>query len=141
MRLKGWIFFDELSGNLGGFREKIARGSFADTIKSADIRCLLNHDVNYVIGRTANGTLMLREEEKGLYFEAIPGNSQWEKDLVAKIKRRDISNNSFGFLIQDEEWSYARGEAVRTLKKVELFDVSAVTFPAYSGSRVFVEDD
>jgi phage head maturation protease len=56
------------------------------------------------------------------------------------MRRGDISQMSFGFQVQEESWRMGEdGESdVRTLKKVRLFDVSPVTFPAYEGTDVAV---
>ncbi len=129
--------FDKFSEDMWGFREKVAKGAFEESIKrNDDVRMLFNHDPNFVIARTTNGTLLLREDAKGLYFEGTPADTQWEKDLIIKIKRGDISQNSFGFMIDAEEWD--KKEKIRTLTQVTLFDVSPVTYPAYKDTEVFV---
>ena len=129
--------FDKFSEDMWGFREKVAKGAFADSIKrNDDVRMLFNHNPDWVIARTTNGTLSLREDNKGLYFEGTPADTQWEKDLITKIKRGDISQNSFGFVIDGEEWD--KNEKIRTLTKVTLFDVSPVTYPAYKDTEVHI---
>ncbi len=129
--------FDKFSEDMWGFREKVAKGAFSETIKrNDDVRMLFNHDPNFVIARTTNGTLLLREDDKGLYFEGTPADTQWEKDLITKIKRGDILQNSFGFMIDDEMWD--KKEKIRTLTKVTLFDVSPVTYPAYKDTEVHI---
>jgi hypothetical protein len=61
--------FDKFSEDMWGFKEKIAKGAFAESLKRQDdVRMLFNHDPNFVIARTTNGTLKLREDDKGLYF-------------------------------------------------------------------------
>jgi phage head maturation protease len=54
------------------------------------------------------------------------------------VKRGDISQSSFAFEVTDEEWDYGkRGEMpMRTIKNVRLYDVSPVTYPAYSATSV-----
>ncbi len=127
--------FDKFSEDMWGFREKVAKGAFAESIKrNDDVRMLFNHDPNFVIARTTNGTLLLKEDSKGLYFEGTPADTQWEKDLITKIKRGDISQNSFGFMIDEEQWD--KKEKIRTLTRVSLFDVSPVTWPAYPDTQI-----
>jgi hypothetical protein len=130
--------FNSLSEDLGGFREKIEPGAFKKTIKDADVRALWNHDSNYVLGRTKSGTLSLKEDDKGLYIEIDPPDTQWSRDLMASIKRKDVDQMSFGFRTIIDEWEEKGKENIRTLKEVELFDVSPVTWPGYPKTNVKV---
>ncbi len=130
--------FNQRSLDLGGFFEVIAPGAFANTIKSADVRALFNHDANFILGRTKSGTLSLAEDEKGLSVRISPPDSIWANDLLESIKRGDIDQMSFGFSVSDtgQKWQRSGGEIVRTLLEVELFDVSPVTYPAYPQTDV-----
>jgi len=123
--------FNELSDDLGGFREKIQPGAFSEAIVNDDVRALWNHDSNYVLGRNKAGTLKLSEDEHGLHYVVDLPDTQWAKDLSESIKRGDVTQSSFGFMVDSDEWSKQDGETVRTLTKVTLFDVSPVTYPAY----------
>ena len=131
--------FNKKSQPLGflGFREQIAPGAFADTIKGDDIRALFNHDPNMVLGRTRNSTLALEEDNKGLRYVITPPNTTWADDLRVSIKRGDITQSSFGFEVVDDSWEGEDTKSpLRTLRKVNLFDVSPVTFPAYTQTSV-----
>jgi len=122
-----------------GMREKIAKGAFENSIAKDDVRMLWNHDPNFVLARNKAGTLTLKEDSKGLYFEAIPPDTQWAKDLLVTIKRGDVTQNSFGFIILDDDWDEnEEGMRIRTLKKVKLFDVSPVTYPAYPQTELHI---
>lgn len=123
-----------------GFREEIAPGAFSDSIKTDDVRALFNHDPNHVLGRNRAGTLKLHEDRKGLAIEIAPPDTQFSRDLMTSIKRGDIDQMSFGFQVVAEEWREGEdGEPdLRILKEVRLFDVSPVTFPAYTGTDVAV---
>ncbi|MEF2557392.1 HK97 family phage prohead protease [Aurantimonas sp. C2-5-R2] len=46
----------------GEFRERIAPGAFARSLRENDVRALLHHDKGRVIGRMGNGTLRLSED-------------------------------------------------------------------------------
>lgn len=139
-RLEGYAArFNSLSQNLGGFVEKIAPGAFKRSIEGgADVRCLLNHDPNYVLGRTTSGTLELREDGSGLKIVCHPPSATWCKDLMLTIARGDISQMSFGFRVAPNGDTWDRqGEAnIRTLLDVDLVDVSPVTFPAYTDTEI-----
>jgi uncharacterized protein len=121
------------------FREKIAPGAFTNAIKNDDVRGLWNHDANWVLGRNKSGTLTLNEDAKGLAFEVTPPDAQWARDLLVSIGRRDVNQCSFAFQVVRDQWeterdpeSGKRTGTVRTLLEVRLFDVSVVTYPAYT---------
>ena len=85
-----------------------------------------------MLGRTKNGTLQIREDEQGLFYEVTPPDAQWARDLVESIKRGDVDQSSFAFTVDVEQWDESGNPVVRTIVKVrELFDVSPVTYPAY----------
>lgn len=123
--------FDSLSENLGGFREKIRIGAFSNAVKTDDVRALFNHNQNYVLGRTSAGTLTLREDTNGLWFEVEAPNTQWAKDLHESVKRGDINQCSFAFVTKKDDWKDEGDTLVRELIEVGLRDVSIVTNPAY----------
>jgi len=133
--------FGKLSEDLGGFREKIKAGAFAEALKTSDVRALFNHDPNHVLGRSAAGTLELHEDGKGLHMRVKLPNTRTADELMESIDRGDITQQSFGFTIAEDSWrrSEKHGE-VRTIEKVSrLYDVSPVTYPAYPDTSVAVE--
>ena len=138
-KLKGHAaVFNQLSEPLWGFREKIAPGAFAETIKADDIRALFNHDSNLVLGRNTAGTLSLEEDKRGLLVEIDLPDTQFARDLRKTIHRGDVDQMSFGFNVIDDSLETIDEEVIRTLKTVALFDVSPVTFPAYPQTDVAV---
>ena len=139
-KIRGYAaIFEKLSVPLWGFREKISKGAFAESIKKDDIRALWNHDPNYVLGRNKSGTLALEEDDKGLKIEVTPPDTQWARDLLVSIERKDVTQMSFGFEVEKDEWDRSdEKNVIRTLLKTRLFDVSPVTFPAYPQTSVGV---
>lgn len=123
----------------GMFRERIEPGAFRSVLADgADVRALFNHDDNLVLGRTTNGTLRLSEDERGLRYEFDPNPDDPDAvSIVAKIRRGDVTQSSYGFRVKDggEQWtrSATRGELpLRTITEFELLrDVSPVTFAAF----------
>jgi Escherichia/Staphylococcus phage prohead protease len=118
----------------GLFRERIAPGAFHRALRDSDVRALVNHDPNYVLGRNKAGTLSLSEDQHGLAVEIEPPDSQWSRDLMVSMKRGDINQMSFGFrpVKWTEDVPEKAGDPLEvTLREVLLFDVSVVTFPAY----------
>lgn len=133
--------FDSWSEMLGGifpFKEIVRKGSFNESIGKDDIRALFNHDPNYVLGRNRAGTLELVEDEIGLRVRITPPDTGWAKDVQTSIRRGDITQMSIGFIVEDDKWSTEDGMDVREIRKVKLFDVSPVTFPAYTATDVGV---
>jgi HK97 family phage prohead protease len=133
--------FDSLSQDLGfmfPFKERINKGAFKTSLEKDDIRALWNHDANYVLGRNKAGTLELTETNKGLRVRIHPPDTQWARDLTESIRRGDVTQMSFGFVVEKETWSVEGKEDIRTLEKVKLYDVSPVTFPAYLDTDVGV---
>ena len=124
--------FNEYSLDLGGFTEIITPGAFSEAIDRDDVRALLNHDPNYVLGRNKAGTLQMAEDDRGLKVQIdLPGTT-WAQDLRESMQRGDISQMSFQFRSEDDEWRSddTRG-VIHELHKASLLDVSVVTFPAY----------
>ena len=143
VRLIGYAaVFNERSENLGGFREVVAPGAFAEAIEKDDVRGLFNHDPNWVLGRNTAKTLHLSEDSRGLLYEIdLPETQSVRDQVVAPIERGDVSGSSFGFRVRPNGQDWADdddGVTIRTLKSVRLFDVSPVTFPAYPQTDVAV---
>lgn len=141
LRFEGYAaLFDNLSGDLGGFREKIAPYAFRSAIRKSDTRALFNHDKNHVLGRKSAKTLRMKEDREGLKVTIIPPDTQWARDLAVSVERGDINQMSFGFIAKKDSWEEDKKlGAVRTLLEIErLMDVSLVTFPAYTDTRVAV---
>lgn len=129
------VVFNQLSENLGGYREQIEAGAF-DGCDMADVRCLINHDDNRVLGRTTSGTLRLSRDAQGVHFEDDPPNTSYAHDLAMCMDRGDVDQCSFSFTVAPggSEWSEdpETGGEIRTVKKIaRLWDVSVVTYPAY----------
>ncbi|MBB3523091.1 HK97 family phage prohead protease [Rhizobium sp. BK456] len=117
------------------FVEQIAPGAFTETIKG-DVRCLFNHDSDNVLGRTTSGTLRLWEDEIGLRFEVDLPDTSLGRDIGKLVERRDISGCSFGFRAVKQTWDDTTHPPGRTLEKVEISEISIVTFPAYPDTSV-----
>lgn len=117
--------------------ETIDEGAF-HLDRDTDVRALVNHDTTLVIGRTTAGTLNLFVDQIGL-GGSIEINEA-DQDAVnawERVKRRDVTQCSFGFEILDEEMVVRDdGVTVWHLKDVKLYEVSICTFPAYEDTAV-----
>jgi hypothetical protein len=120
----------------GSFREIIERGAFDDAINRDDVVFLINHE-GLPLARTRSGTLILREDNRGLYMETtLDPEDPDVKSIVGKMKRGDLDKMSFAFLPQVQEWDFEQEPPLRTIKKAALYDVSIVTTPAYDGTDI-----
>lgn len=136
--------FGVRSQDLGGFVEQIDP-RFFDSVLKDDVRGLINHDMNLILGRTASGTVKLSVDEFGLRYDIIPPNTSYANDLIVSMERGDINQSSFAFSVDYENngdsWEYdeANGIYVRTLLNCRrLYDVSPVTYPAYEQTESIV---
>jgi uncharacterized protein len=135
--------FNQLSEDLGWFRETVMPGAFADCLAAdPDVRALFNHDPSTVLGRTTAKTLRLAEDSKGLHFTVDLPDTQSARDLLTSIERGDVSQCSFGFRVRRQKFAEETDAAgdetslIRELHAVDVFDVSPVTFPAYPQTSV-----
>jgi len=131
-RIRGYAATFDQPYDLGLFIESIAQGAFDESLdRGDDVRALINHDPNLVLGRTASGTLKLEVDEHGLRMDIDPPETQAARDLLVSMNRGDVSQASFGFFVDDEtEEETEDGAPLRVIRKASLFDVSVVTFPA-----------
>lgn len=136
--------YDSESEDLGGFVEELKQGAFRKVLRTKpDVRFLVNHD-GVPFGRTTAGTLRLKDTPRGLNFACDFPDTQAARDLAVSIERGDISQCSFMFCVEPEgrEWFFPDDQdepARRVIYEVsELYDVSAVTFPAYPATEIGV---
>lgn len=135
--------FNQLSEDLGGFREQILPGAFLEAIAQDDVRLLINHE-GLPLGRNRSGTLTLAEDIRGLAIEsALDETDPDVQRLLPKLARNDVNQMSFSFSVRPDGQDWATGDegvTVRTLKLLRLYDVSIVTFPAYPQTDVAVRE-
>jgi uncharacterized protein len=137
--------YNSLSKNLGSFRERIAPGAFTRSLNSGnDLKCLYNHDSGVVLGSRRAGTLTVEDTKRGLEFRcSLNPESQQHRDIFQSVKRGDIADMSFGFVVDPngDEFDEAKDEngkrfTRRTLKSISCHEISVVSFPAYNATSV-----
>lgn len=127
------IPFNRSSQDLGGFIERIDYG--AVELDGTDVVMLWQHDSADPITRQSTG-LKLEVRKSGVFFEAQASDfSDRQLDL---LQRGVVKQMSFGFLTLDDEWQQDTKPVRRTLKKIELREISPVTWPAYKQTSVKV---
>lgn len=140
-KLAGYAaLFDSVSEDLGGFREIIKPGAFTASLRDyPDVRALAQHDSRMVLGRTKNGTLTIEEDSRGLRVEITPPDTSVGRDIVELVRRGDVDAMSFAFEVLDPrhiDVDYSGELPLRILRQVRLYEVSLVTWPAYSQTEI-----
>lgn len=124
--------FNQLSQDIQGFREQIAPGAFADSIKTDNVYALWQHRADAPLASKDSMTLTLREDSVGLVAEITPPDTAWGRDAIEAVRSGLVKHFSFGFTVKNDTWDFANPQQpIRTLNQVQLYEVSPVTFPAY----------
>ncbi|WP_207722813.1 HK97 family phage prohead protease [Clostridium lentum] len=145
--LQGYaLTFDSLSEDLGCFREIIRKGALDNCIMD-NVVLNINHDMDKPLARNNKfegiGALTLTVDEKGLFFDAVPTDTSYSRDLITNMSVGLIDKCSFAFALdwsdnEAQTWDWdngKRGYDLRTINKIkEIFDVSIVTNPAYEST-------
>ena len=130
--------------DLGWYDEIIEPDALADT-DLKDVRFLLNHNVDMIPmarsrNNNANSTMQMSVNENGMDIrvDLDVENNVDSKALYSAVERGDLSGMSFMFSVDKDSWDDADSEHptrhIRAIEKV--FEVSAVTFPAYSQTSI-----
>lgn len=137
------IVFNAKTDIGGWWEESIDPGAIdADTLK--DVRLLVNHDFNGIpLARsrrnTSNSTMRLTIQADGVSMEAdLDSKNPKALELDSAIERGDISGMSFAFLVDGDKWEDLDSDyPKRTITHIsEIFEVSAVTWPAYEQTSI-----
>ena len=140
------IIFNELSEDLGGFREMIMPEAInQELINNSDIYYLYNHNNDSIPLARSNhgsGSLELTIDNKGLRYRFNCLNTEFYE----LVKRGDLDKSSFAFSLpkdgsgeiweKSSEYNYIR----KIVKIEQLFDCSAVLVPAYSATELYARN-
>lgn len=123
-----------------GRREVIAPRAFADRIAAGEeIHLLSQHDYAKPLASTAAGTLSLRDTDDALEIRAdLDGGTSWAADFLAAHRAGLVRGLSPGFrvLAGGERIERRGNDTVRTITGASLFEISAVTRPAYPTAQI-----
>ena len=125
------IPFNRNSQDLGGFIERIDPG--AVEVDDSDVVMLWQHDSADPITRQSTG-LELEIRESGVWFQAAA--SDFTPRQLDLLERGVVRQMSFGFVTIDDEWEQEAKPVRRTLKAIDLREISPVTWPAYKQTTV-----
>ena len=133
------ISYEVESDNLR-FTEVIHRGAVTDELlANSDVYCRVNHSDDYIVARwnKGKGSLRLENRPDGLYYSFEIPNTEKGKELSEHIKRGEITNSSFSFVVDadGERWSRRNGKPYHEVNRISyLHDVAPVFLPAYNSS-------
>ena len=134
--------------DLGWFSEIIEAGAL-DKANLKDVRFLVNHDIGMIpLARSRNNnensTMQMSIDKDGMTIRVNldTENNSDARNLYSAIKRGDITGMSFMFSIDREEWEDLEGDhPTRRIKSIgQVYEVSAVTFPAYEATEISARD-
>jgi hypothetical protein len=132
------IVYNVWSEDLGGFREKLAKGSAK---LANDLLALFDHDSSMVLGRTSAGTLEAKDDGAGVVMRAYPPDTSWANDLLVSMDRGDIKHMSFRLRVNDDLWEIGTdGQIERTILDMEVDELSIVSMPAYPQTSASARD-
>jgi HK97 family phage prohead protease len=143
-RLSGRFPYRDTAELAPGRREVFASRAFASRVEAGEeVHLLLGHDYNRPLASTRAGSLVLRDGDDGLHFEATVtpdmARSTTGRDALAMISGRLATGVSPGFAVPrggDEVRSTPDGGLLRTVRQAELHEISIVTRPAYQHAQV-----
>lgn len=114
----------------------VVKGAFADSLmmhgaKGSMPALLWQHDSDEPIGVYTE----MREDDTGLYVKGqLALKTQRGAEAYELLKMKAISGMSIGYVTRED--SFDRVTGINTLKKLDLWEVSLVTFPANTEARV-----
>ena len=130
--------------DLGWYDEIIDRGAL-DGTDLKDVRFLVNHNTDGIpLARSrnnnVNSTMQLSVDQDGMEIrvDLDTENNAEARSLYSAVERGDISGMSFMFTTDEDTWGDKNtGHPTRTIRKIgKVFEVSAVTFPAYNATSI-----
>lgn len=132
--------FESDSVEFGGYGkpwvERIKPGAFSRSLtENSDVKALWSHRDDAVMGRTP-ATLSIEEDGSGLKVEIRLIDTTLNRDVLASVRGGLVDAMSFGFIPKKVTWEEGETRDTRTLEDVDLFEVSAVAWPAYPNSSI-----
>jgi HK97 family phage prohead protease len=132
-----------------GFCDEVIDARALENTDLRDVRLCLNHDTSYVYARSrqnnGNSTMTISTDAMGMTFEAGLDieHSPAAQDFYSAIRRGDIDKMSFMFTIDGYEWENLESDhPTRRITSIgTIYEISAVTFPAYQSTSIEARSD
>ena len=138
--IRGYAALYDVPATIGGeFIERIAPGAFTRTIANGDVVALLAHDWGRVLGRQSAGSLRLKDTALGLAFELDADvTTPSGQEALGTVRQRSVKGCSFGFRVLWDDWSDDGAIPTRTIREIELYEISLLANPAYETTSAWV---
>jgi len=126
--------YGSVFGNVDSYGEKVMPGAFVESLarhkrEGSNVLMLWNHDPHQPIGVWED----LAEDAKGLWGKGrFLLDIQRAREVHALAKNRAIGGLSIGYREIESE----PDQNIRLLKKLDLYEISPVTFPANRRARI-----
>lgn len=126
------------------FYEIIKEGAFDEVLRSdnLNVKAVLNHNEEKLLGRTKSGTLELTVDETGLKYSIRMGNTQLHKDTIEMVERGDLSESSFKYRVKKGDSTFERdenGDLLHIVSRISgLYDISLVNDGAFANTDVTI---
>lgn len=129
--------FGSVFGNVDAYKEIVAPGAFTDSLAQWKSSGRLPPVLwQHRSGEPIGPYLEMEEQSIGLRVKGqlLVDDVQRAKEARALMKAKAVNGLSIGFVTRED--SYDRVTGIRTLKKVDLWEVSVVTFPANPSAQI-----
>ena len=142
--LSGMPIVFNARANLGQYDEIISPEALANT-DLRDVRFLVNHNTDMIpLARSRNNnensTMQMTVGAEGMEIrvDLDTENNAEAKSLYSAVSRNDITSMSFMFMVDKDKWEDVESDhPTRTILAIsKVFEVSAVTFPAYEQTSI-----
>lgn len=123
--------YGSVFGVVDSYKEVVVPGAFTESLQGRMPALLWQHRSAEPIGVYTS----VKEDSVGLYVEGkLALKTARGAEAYELLKMNALNGLSIGFITRED--SYDKVSGIRTLKKIDLWEVSLVTFPANDASRV-----
>lgn len=123
--------YGSVFGVVDSYKEVVAPGAFTESLMGRMPSLLWQHRMAEPIGIYTS----VKEDAVGLHVEGkLALKTARGSEAYELLKMGAVTGLSIGFVSREDSFDKVSG--IRTLKKVDLWEVSPVTFPANDASRV-----
>lgn len=129
--------YGSVFGNVDSYKEIVAPGAFADTLAEWKASGRLPPVLwQHRSGEPVGPYLEMFEDTHGLFTKGqlLVKDVVRAKEARALMQAKAVNGLSIGFVVRED--SYDKLTGIRTLKRVDLWEVSIVTFPANPAAQI-----